>query len=108
MDTAHKKLKYDFKDLQCKFEKSLEKEEFLKNKISILEKENVECASCKSYMFDICILEKHLEDALENKNCEKFDLRKTQIRPSMLIIISLKIKLKELVEFGYKKERLIL
>jgi len=51
----------------------------LKSKISILEnkeKEVVECASCKSYMFDICILEKHLEDALENKNCEKFDLKK--------------------------------
>ena len=27
-------------------------------------------------MFDICILEKHLEDALENKNCEKFNLKK--------------------------------
>jgi len=103
LDTAHKNLKSDFKDLQSKFEKSLEEEEFLKNKISILEnkeKEIVECASYKSYMFDICILEKHLEDGLENKNCEKFDLKKIQIRPSMLIIIILKIKLKELVEFG--------
>jgi len=27
-------------------------------------------------MFDICILEKHLEDALENKNCEKFNIKK--------------------------------
>jgi len=78
LDTAHRKLKYDFKDLQSKFEKSLE-EEILKNKISILEnkeKEIGECASCKSYMFDICILEKRLKDALENKNCEKFDLKK--------------------------------
>jgi len=61
LDTAHKKLKSDFKDLQSKFEKSFKEEEFLKNKISILEneeKETVECASCKSYMFDICILEK--------------------------------------------------
>jgi len=72
LDTAHRKLKYDFKDLQRKFEKSLEEEKILENK----EKEIVECASCKSYMFDICILEKHLEDALENKNCEKFDLKK--------------------------------
>ena len=40
------------------------------------EKEIVECASCKSYMFNICILEKHLEDALENKNSEKLDLKK--------------------------------
>ena len=62
LDTAHKMLKSDFKDLQSKFEKSLEEEELLKNKISNLEnKETVECASCKSYM------EKHLEDALENK-----------------------------------------
>ena len=79
MDTTHRKLKSDFKDLQRNFEKSLEEEEILKNKISILEnkeKETVECACCKSYMFDICILEKHLQDALENKNCEKFDLKK--------------------------------
>ena len=61
LDTTHKKLKFDFKDLQSKFEKSLEEEAFLKSKISTLEnkeKETVECASCKSYMFDICILEK--------------------------------------------------
>ena len=79
LDITHKKLKSDFKDLQSKFEKSLKKEEFLKNKISILEnkeKETIECASCKRYMFDICILEKHLEDTLENKNYEKFDLMK--------------------------------
>jgi len=77
LDIAHKKLKSDFKDLQSKFEKSLEEEELLKNKISNLEnKETVECASCKSYMFDICILKKHLEDALENKNCEKFKIKK--------------------------------
>jgi len=37
LDTAHRKLKCDFKDLQSKFEKSLEEEEILKNKISILE-----------------------------------------------------------------------
>jgi len=30
--------------------------------------ETVECASCKSYMFDLMILEKQLEDALENKS----------------------------------------
>jgi len=49
LDTAHRKLKFDFKDLQSKFEKSVEEEEILKNKISILEnkeKETVECASC--------------------------------------------------------------
>ena len=27
-------------------------------------------------MFDICILEKHLENTLENKNSEKLDLKK--------------------------------
>ena len=27
-------------------------------------------------MFDICVLEKHLEDALENKKSKKFDLKK--------------------------------
>jgi len=61
LDTTHKKLKYDFKDSQSKFKKPLEEEEILKNKISTLEnkeKEIVECASCKSYMFDICILKK--------------------------------------------------
>ena len=31
----------------------------------------IECASCKSYMFDLNILEKQLENALENKNFEK-------------------------------------
>ena len=74
LDVAHKKLKFDFKELQSKFEKSLEEEEILKNKISILENkkaENVECASCKSYMFDINILEKQLEDAINNKSFEK-------------------------------------
>ena len=36
LDTAYKKLKSDFKDLQSKFEKSLDEEAFLKSKISIL------------------------------------------------------------------------
>ena len=68
------KLKYDFKELQSKFKKYLEEEEILKSKISILENkkiENVECASCKSYMFDINILQKQLEDATTNKTFEK-------------------------------------
>ena len=59
LDVAHKKLKFDFKELQSKFEKSLEEEEVLKNKISIVENkesEIIECASCKSYMFDLNIL----------------------------------------------------
>ena len=54
--------------------KTLEEEEIFKNKISILENKetkNVECASCKSYMFDISILEKQLEDAINNKSFEK-------------------------------------
>ena len=75
LDVAHKKLKSDFKDLQNKFKKSLKEEEILKNKISILENkedENVECTSCKSYMFDLNILEKQVEDATKkspkNKN----------------------------------------
>jgi len=79
LDIAHRKLKSEFKELQNKLEKSLKEEEILKNKISTLEnkeKEIVECASCKSYMFDICILEKHLDDALENKNSEKLALKK--------------------------------
>jgi len=44
------------------------------------EKEIFECASYKSYMFDICILEKQLEDALENKNYEKPTLKKNPNR----------------------------
>ena len=82
LDAAHKKLKYDFKELQSKFEKSLEEEEILKNKISILENkktENVEYASCKSYMFDINILEKQLEDALENKSVKKPNFKKNDL-----------------------------
>jgi len=46
----------------------------LKNEISILENketENVECESCKSYISDINILEKKLEDATNNKSFEK-------------------------------------
>jgi len=82
LDTAHKKLKSEFKELQNKLEKSLEEEEILKNKISTLEKEIVECAFCKSYMFDICILEKHLEDALENKNSKKLALKKNSNKNS--------------------------
>jgi len=79
LDTSHRKLKFEFTELQNNFEKSLEEEEIFKNKISTLEnkeKEIVECASCKSYMFDICILEKHLEDALENKNSKKLAHKK--------------------------------
>jgi len=74
LDTTHKKLKPDFKDLQSKFKKYPEEEEILKYKISILENkgtENIECASCKSYMFDINTLEKELEDATNNKSFEK-------------------------------------
>jgi len=83
LDTAYRKLKSEFKELQNKLEKSLSEEEILKNKMSTLEnieKEIVECASCKRYMFDICILEKHLEDALENKYSEKLALKKNPNR----------------------------
>jgi len=69
-----KKLKSDFKELQSNFEKSLEEENALKNKILSLknrEIETIECASCKSYMFDLMILENQLKNALENKSFEK-------------------------------------
>jgi len=65
---AHKKLKKDFKELQDNLEKSLEEENVLKHKILSLENreiEAVECESCKSYMFELMILEKQLKDALE-------------------------------------------
>ena len=74
LDIAHKKLKSDFKGLQRNFEKSLEEENALKNKILSLENreiKTVECASCKSYMFDLMILENQLKNALENKSFEK-------------------------------------
>ena len=61
LDTTHRKLKSKFKELQNTLEKSLE-EQVLKNKISILENNEkgiVECVSCKSHMFDICILKKN-------------------------------------------------
>jgi len=82
LDVAHKKLKFEFKELQSKFEKSLEEEEVLKNKISILENKETEiikCASCKSYMFDLNILEKQLEDALENKSVKKPNFKKNDL-----------------------------
>jgi len=50
---------------------SLEEEKNLKNKFSILENKettNIKCVSCKSYKFDINILEKQLEDATNNKS----------------------------------------
>ena len=79
LDIAHKKLKSDFKELQSNFEKSLEEENALKNKILSLENreiETIECASCKSYMFDLMILENQLKDVLENKSFENMFLRK--------------------------------
>jgi len=54
----------------------------LKNKISILENketEIIECASCKSYMFDLNMLEKQLEDALENKSVKKPNFKKNNL-----------------------------
>jgi len=51
----------------------------LKNKISILENEeteNVECASCKSYMFDINILEKQFKGTTKNKYFERPTFKK--------------------------------
>jgi len=38
--------------------------------------ETVEYASCKSYMFDLMILENQLKDVLENKSFENMFLRK--------------------------------
>jgi len=89
LDIAHKKLKSDFKELQRNFEKSLEEENALKNKILSLENreiETVECASCKSYMFDLMILENQLKNALENKSfekhvCEKKNLSRNKYVP---------------------------
>jgi len=82
LDTAHKKLKGDFKELQSNLEKSLEEEKVLKDKILILESreiETVECASCKIYMFVLMILEKQLKDALENKSFEKHVFKKMNL-----------------------------
>ena len=103
LDTAHKKLKSDFKDLQSKFEKSLKEEEILKNKISILETKKKKLlnvlpvkVTCLIYVFWRNIL----KILWKIKTVKNLILRKIQIRPSMLIIIIRKIKLKELAGFG--------
>jgi len=103
LDTAHRKLKYDFKDLQSKFEKSLKEEEILKNKISILETKKKKLlnvlpvkVTCLIYVFWRNIL----KILWKIKTVKNLILRKIQIRPSMLIIIIRKIKLKELAGFG--------
>ena len=83
----------------------------MKSKISNLEnkeKETVECASCKSYMFDICILEKHLENALENKNYEKFNIKKNPNKTKHAHNHSFKNKTKRTQSLGRKKEHIIL
>ena len=54
----------------------------MKNKILSLENreiEVVECESCKSYMFELMILEKQLKDALENKSFEKHVFEKKNL-----------------------------
>lgn len=72
LDVAHNKLKLEFHELQLKYDKALDEEVILRNKISNLEmKESesnvieklVECLSCKSHMFDIDILENLLVKA---------------------------------------------
>ena len=82
LDISHKKLKGDFKELQRNLEKSHKEEKVLKDKILILENraiKTIECASCKSYMLDLMILEKQLEDALENKSFEKQIFKKKNL-----------------------------
>ena len=72
----------------------------MENKILILENketENVECASCKSYMFDINILEKQLEDATNNKSFEKPMFRRKVFHKISKLP---RIKIKEPIEYG--------
>ena len=72
----------------------------MKNKISILENketENVECASCKSSMFDIKILEKQLEDATNNKSFEKPMYRRKVFHKISKLT---GYKIKEPIEYG--------
>ncbi|KOM28836.1 hypothetical protein LR48_Vigan588s004400 [Vigna angularis] len=77
LNVAHKNLKKEFKQLQIKYDKALDEEVSLRNKICNLEmKESsnvehpVECLSCKSHMLDIDILENLLKVATGNNNVE--------------------------------------
>ena len=77
LNATHKNLKKEFKELHIKYEKELDEEVILRNKICNLEmKESsnvehpVECLSCKSHMLDIDILENLLEVATRNNNVE--------------------------------------
>ncbi|BAT96713.1 hypothetical protein VIGAN_08369300, partial [Vigna angularis var. angularis] len=77
LNAAHKNLKKEFKELRIKYEKALDEEVSLRNKICNLEmKESsnvehpVECLSCQSHMLDIDILENLLEVATGNNNVE--------------------------------------
>ncbi|KOM26287.1 hypothetical protein LR48_Vigan247s000500 [Vigna angularis] len=72
-NAAHKNLKKEFKELRIKYEKALDEEVSLRNKICNLEmKESsnvehpVECLSCKNHMFNIDILENLLSKATKS------------------------------------------
>jgi len=72
LNFAHSKLKLEYKSLQKNFEKSLEEEEILKSKISILEDGRnvyVECEYCKEHELKISNLEKSLVNASKVKKC---------------------------------------
>jgi len=59
--------------------------------------ETIECASCKSYMFDLMILENQLKNALESKSFEKHVCEKNNLSRNTYVR---KNKLKRLVECG--------
>ncbi|BAT89667.1 hypothetical protein VIGAN_06068300 [Vigna angularis var. angularis] len=89
LDVAHKKLKKEHNELKLRYEKVLDDEVVLRNKVSNLETklsesdtivQPIECLSCKSHLFDIDILENLLAKATKSKSYAKTNLEKSNAR----------------------------
>ncbi|KOM49368.1 hypothetical protein LR48_Vigan08g019500 [Vigna angularis] len=89
LDVAHKKLKKEHNELKLRYEKVLDDEVVLRNKVSNLETKlsesdtivhPIECLSCKSHLFDIDILEHLLAKATKSKSYAKTNFEKSNAR----------------------------
>ena len=89
LDAPHKKLKKEHNELKLKYDKLLDDEVVLRNKVSTLETklsdandsvEPTECLSCKSHMFDIDILENLLAKAAKNISYAKTNFNKSNVK----------------------------
>ncbi|BAT84348.1 hypothetical protein VIGAN_04169000 [Vigna angularis var. angularis] len=88
LDVAHKKHKKEHNELKLNYEKLLDDEVVLRNKVSSLETklsdanvtvEPVECLSCKNHMFDIDILENLLAKETKTNSHAKTNLKRSNV-----------------------------